>query len=208
MADGTHKPIGDVQLGDLVLATDPVTGTTANRPVTALIAGTGDKHLVRVTVDTDGTHGTATASVVGTDHHPFWVPALNQWVNATDLQVGQWLQTSTGAWAQITAIDRWTQNTHVNNLTIGDIHTYYVLAGSKPVLVHNANCRSVSGWTRHGAEQAEARGISEDMAKNTVRTGRPTPGNRQGTTKYTGQKVWVVLNNECRVVSCGWNGRR
>ena len=53
--------------------------------------------------------GTAVASVVATDAHPFWVPELAEWVDAIDLQVGQWLQTSAGTWAQITAVDRWTQ---------------------------------------------------------------------------------------------------
>jgi hypothetical protein len=40
---------------------------------------------------------------VATAHHPFWVPQLHRWVDATDLQSGQWLQTSAGTWVQITA---------------------------------------------------------------------------------------------------------
>ena len=138
-ADGSSKPIEKVELGDLVVATDPEGGKTAARAVTRLIAGQGDKNLVQVTVDSDGSHGGRTGTVVATDHHPFWVPRLHRWVDVTDLQAGQWLQTSAGTWVQITAVIRWAEHTRVHNLTIDDLHTYYVLAGNTPVLVHNVN---------------------------------------------------------------------
>lgn len=73
-----------------------------------------------------------------TDGHPFWVPELGTWVDATDLRSGEWLQTSAGTYVQITAVERWTSpGATVHNLTVGDTHTYYVVAGSVPVLVHN-----------------------------------------------------------------------
>jgi len=83
-------------------------------------------------------------------------------------------------------------------------HAYYMEAGAAPILVHNINCGEISYWRPHAADQATNRGISEDMANNAVRTGRQTPGNTAGTTKYSGRKVWVVLNDSCGVVSCGW----
>lgn len=52
MADGSTKRIEDVEVGDLVLATDPETGEAGGRMVLALIIGQGDKDLVEVTVDT------------------------------------------------------------------------------------------------------------------------------------------------------------
>ena len=103
----------------------------------ATILGRGDKNLVQITVDTDGAVGSADGVLIATDGHPFWVADLNQWVKATDLQVGQWLQTSSGTWVQTTAITRWTQGAQVHNLTIDDIHTYYVIVGTTPLLVHN-----------------------------------------------------------------------
>ncbi|MCI0383992.1 HINT domain-containing protein [Streptomyces sp. CNQ085] len=72
------------------------------------------------------------------DGDPFWVPALGEWVDAADLRQGQWLRTSAGALVQITAIKRWTQDTTVHNLTVADLHTYYVLAGQNSILVHNS----------------------------------------------------------------------
>jgi hypothetical protein len=140
MADGTRKPIKAVAIGDTVIATDPDTGETGPRAVTALIKGDGDKQLVDITLDTDGPTGTKTGTITATDGHPFWVPALHQWVNAGDLTAGQWLQTSAGTWVQITAVQHRTQTTSVYNLTVNDLHTYYVLAAGTAVLVHNSTC--------------------------------------------------------------------
>ncbi|GHE45309.1 hypothetical protein GCM10018785_13740 [Streptomyces longispororuber] len=137
MADGSTKSIRDVDIGDKVLATDPRTGRTKVRTVTAEIKGKGAKHLVKVTIDTDGKKGAKTASVTATDGHPFWVPELGKWLDATDLRPGQWLRTSAGTHVQITAVARWTQQAAVHNLTVADLHTYYVAAGATPVLVHN-----------------------------------------------------------------------
>ncbi|MGA3563507.1 ricin-type beta-trefoil lectin domain protein [Melissospora conviva] len=138
MADGSTKPIEDIKPGDKVIATDPETGETQVETVSAAITGDGVKHLVKVTIDTDGKHGDNTAEVTATDGHPFWVPELSDWIDATDLQPGQWLQTGAGTHVQITAIERWTvPRATVHNLTIANTHTYYVLAGKTSVLVHN-----------------------------------------------------------------------
>ncbi|SER77570.1 RHS repeat-associated core domain-containing protein [Streptomyces sp. yr375] len=137
MADGSQKSIEDIDIGDRVIATDPETGKTEVQTVTAEIKGKGTKHLVKVTIDTDGDKGPKTASVTATDGHPFWVPELREWIDATDLKPGERLRTSTGPLVQITAIQRWTQQSTVHNLTVSDLHTYYVLAGDTPVLVHN-----------------------------------------------------------------------
>lgn len=139
LADGTTKPIEDVKIGDEVLASDPETGETRAEKVTAEILGDGTKNLVKITVDTDGDPDTKAAEITATDGHPFWVPELGKWIDATDLRPGQWLRTSAGTHVQITAIKRWTANATVHNLTVANIHTYYVLAGATPVLVHNCN---------------------------------------------------------------------
>ncbi|WP_329082620.1 Hint domain-containing protein [Streptomyces niveus] len=96
LADGTAKSIKDVRVGDKVLATDPKTGKTYAKTVTAEIKGEGTKNLVKVTIDTDGKKSTKPSSITATDGHPFWVPALNECITATSLQPGQWLRTSAG----------------------------------------------------------------------------------------------------------------
>ncbi|MFI8187341.1 polymorphic toxin-type HINT domain-containing protein [Streptomyces sp. NPDC085946] len=140
MADGSHKAIKDVDIGDKVLATDPETGETTVETVTAEIKGHGLKHLVKVTIDVDGDKGTKTTSVTATDGHPFWVAELGEWIDATDLTSGEWLRTSAGTHVQITKVKRWTvASATVHNLTVSDLHTYYVVAGATPILVHNCN---------------------------------------------------------------------
>ncbi|MEU8249219.1 polymorphic toxin-type HINT domain-containing protein [Nonomuraea sp. NPDC048916] len=136
MADGTHKPIEEVMVGDEVLATDPETGETRAEPVTAIMTSKGDKHLVQISID----NGEAGSTVIATDHHPFWVPELRRWLHASDLAPGMWLRTSAGTHVQIKAIKRWATVQRVHNMTVADLHTYYVLAGKTSVLVHNSSC--------------------------------------------------------------------
>ncbi|MFG2044866.1 polymorphic toxin-type HINT domain-containing protein [Dactylosporangium sp. NPDC048998] len=142
MADGSTRPIDQIKPGDKVLATDPATGQTAAEPVTALIVGDGDKDLVDVSVtDTDGRDSTLTA----TDGHPFWVDADGSpatpggaWIDAKDLRVGQWLKTADGKLVRVAGTHAYRQHAHVYNLTVADLHTYYVVAGDDTsVLVHN-----------------------------------------------------------------------
>ncbi|MFC7303222.1 polymorphic toxin-type HINT domain-containing protein [Streptomyces monticola] len=150
MANGTTKDIEDVKIGDKVLASDPKTGKTTVKTVTAEIKGSGLKRLVEVTIDVDGKKGTDTATVTTTAGHPFWVPELGEWIDATDLKSGQWLRTSAGTQVFVTAIERRTQRAAVYNLTVAGLHTYYVLAGETPVLVHNAGECPTTGFP-HGA---------------------------------------------------------
>ncbi|MEU3064315.1 ricin-type beta-trefoil lectin domain protein [Streptomyces subrutilus] len=152
MADGSTKAIEQVKTGDQVVATDPGTGETRTETVTAEIKGEGLKHLVKVTIDTDGAAGSQTAEVTATDGHPFWVPELGEWIGATDLKPGQWLRTSAGTLVQITSIDRWsTEVATVHNLTVSDLHTYYVVAGATPALVHNCDDPQSAPGGKNGA---------------------------------------------------------
>ncbi|MFH8886285.1 polymorphic toxin-type HINT domain-containing protein [Streptomyces californicus] len=134
MADGTTKPIEDVRIGDEVIATDPATGETVARTVTAEITGEGLKDLVTLTLSVDGEAGRVTA----TDSHPFWIPALNRWIDAGDMTADEELRTSTDGTVRVTAVSRVQRPATVHNLTIAHLHTYYVLAGHTPLLVHNA----------------------------------------------------------------------
>ncbi|MFE2942546.1 LamG-like jellyroll fold domain-containing protein [Streptomyces sp. NPDC059255] len=144
MADGTRKPIEQVKTGDEVRATDPTTGRTSAQKVTATIEGKGLKKLVEITVDTDGAKGDATDTITATEGHSFWVPDLKKWQKAGELKPGQWLSTGAGSWVQVDAVQGWTQQAAVYNLSVDRAHTYYVLAGAKPVLVHNCD---ESKWT-------------------------------------------------------------
>jgi RHS repeat-associated protein len=137
MASGAVKAIEDVQLGDEVMATDPGHDTTANREVTNLIVGDGEKHLVKITVDTDGDAGHKTASVTATSNHPFWVEDKKAWVQAGDLRPGDLVRDADGAVHEVVKVHAWTQIRRVHNLTVDGLHTYYVVAGGLTILVHN-----------------------------------------------------------------------
>jgi RHS repeat-associated protein len=143
MADGTAKAIEDIQTGDKVLAEDPLTGERGAREVTYLIIGQGVKHLVDI--DVDG------KIITATDGHPFWVdddglPATSgkgtggRWVEAKDLAGGEKLLRADGTIATIRSVSMRTQTLRVHNLTVDELHTYFVLAGGRMVLVHNSNC--------------------------------------------------------------------
>ncbi|WP_265868013.1 ricin-type beta-trefoil lectin domain protein [Streptomyces sp. SKN60] len=176
MADGSAKPIEKVKAGDSVVATDPKTGETRVETVTAEIKGQGLKHLVKITIDTDGKAGSKTAQVTATDGHPFWVPELGKWIDATNLKSGEWLQTSSGTYVQIAAIQRWiAQDATVHNLTVSNTHTYYVLAGATPVLVHNC------GGARF---EVDSSGVASDLENPVTAT---VPYNRA--THYGGSQT-------------------
>ncbi|MCK2216279.1 DUF6531 domain-containing protein [Actinomadura sp. ATCC 31491] len=175
MADSSTKAIEDIKIGDRVVATDPASGRTEPKQVTALITGQGDKTLSEITLDIDGGHGDKTGIITATDRHPFWVPALSEWLGAGQLKPGMWLQTSSGTYVQVVAIRLWTSVRYVYNLTTEGLHTYYVLAGGAAVLVHNQNpdgCQPPLFVLRDG-EGSPAADIAKSRGGPTG--GRPVP---------------------------------
>ncbi|MGW5346990.1 ricin-type beta-trefoil lectin domain protein [Streptomyces sp. NPDC004050] len=180
LADGSTKPIEELEPSDKVLATDPETGETVAKDVTATILGEGEKNLVEVTV-TNGDTGTASEVINATDKHPFWVGDLAEWVDATDLQPGQWLRTSAGTHVQITAVKRYTaQHATVHNLTVADLHTYYVLAGVTPVLVHNCGGSNPA----HSTTCACATGSQPRLANGRMGSNPNPPASRMDRSQY------------------------
>ncbi|MFJ3794248.1 polymorphic toxin-type HINT domain-containing protein [Kitasatospora sp. NPDC090091] len=134
LGDGTTRPIETLHVGDQVTATDPVTGTTGPRTITDTIRTPDDRDFTELTIqDGDGLKGTITA----TDHHPFWVQSTRAWTDAAAVKLGDTLRTDTGATVQVASIRHWTGLEPAYNLTVDGLHTYYVLAGDTPLLVHN-----------------------------------------------------------------------
>ena len=136
MADGTEKSISKVKIGDKVLATDPETGQTEARPVTALIRHGGRHRMVELTF-ADG------SKITTTDHHSFWNATTRGFTDAIDLRAGEQLLTDTGRTLTIVGGHVHDRSLTAYNLQIDGIHTYY--AGSTPVLVHNS-CSGVPNF--------------------------------------------------------------
>ncbi|MDJ0383206.1 restriction endonuclease fold toxin-2 domain-containing protein [Streptomyces sp. G-G2] len=108
-----------------VMAFATVLGTSPDSSASALVADVGD-----VT-----THG---STLTTTYHHPFYDQTQSSFVDAQDLHPGDVLQTATGS-AQVTSVRLYHANATTYDLTINSLHTYYVVAGGVPILVHNIN---------------------------------------------------------------------
>ncbi|MER5748595.1 polymorphic toxin-type HINT domain-containing protein [Streptomyces sp. NPDC002088] len=148
MADGGSLPIEKVAAGDLVRATDPETGETAARRVTQqIVTQYDDKYLAALTIR--GPTGER-AELSATYEHPFWSTNLHAWVPAQDLRPGDSLRTDSGRTATVLANRAYTRATVTYSLTVAGLHSFYVLAGQTPVLVHNSECKVlVLGVTEH-----------------------------------------------------------
>lgn len=213
LADGSSKPIEEVQIGDEVAATDEKSGVTSAQPVVAQIVGEGQKKLVEVTLDTDGDKGEAAEKFTATDGHPFWVPALDTWVKATDLKAGEWLQSSTGTGVRVVEVRRWTEQKRVRNLTVASVHTYYVLAGATAVLSHNCGKQVYEPNPKHGsAAKGSSRGTNsaepsngQDALDNSVQV-KPTSPRRVGIDRTTGDEVILDRHDEARACGCTVKG--
>jgi hypothetical protein len=141
MADGTTKPLDQIQVGDRVEATDPQTGAKSAQTVTAVWIN-HDTDLMDVTVKT----ATGTSVVHATQHHLFWDQNRNTWTEADQLTSGDQLHTDNGQAATVTstvivpgAADMW-------DLTVQTTHDFYVVTtNTTAVLVHNCEMLGAGG---------------------------------------------------------------
>jgi RHS repeat-associated protein len=136
MAGGDLKAIGAIKNGDRAEAADPQTGKHKGpRTVTATHVH-HDNDLIDLTVQTSPGH---TSTIHTTAHHPFWDDTLHTWIDAGRLTPGHNLETATDHHpARVTAVHTHPGTADMYNLTVDQLHTYYVLAGATPVLVHNS----------------------------------------------------------------------
>ncbi|GLW35249.1 polymorphic toxin-type HINT domain-containing protein [Actinoplanes regularis] len=162
LANGSTKRIKDVKIGDEVVATDPETGETTTKKIVATFTN-DDTELTDVEVaDERGRISTLNT----TRHHPFWSPTDAHWIDAGDLEAGQSLLTQAGATVQVRKTTTYVGARVMHDLTVNDIHTYYVFAGNEPVLVHNCG-----GGEGDPAAKGGVYTLRDDEG-NVVRTGR------------------------------------
>ncbi|MFY1651162.1 LamG-like jellyroll fold domain-containing protein [Solwaraspora sp. WMMB762] len=183
MADGTTRPITDINIGDQVIATDPVSGTSLPKPVTQLHRNT-DRKLTDVRVRTSD--GTSTV-VETTPNHPFWDDNRQTWVNAGDLKPGARLRVAGRGEATVVSVQTRRDQREMRDLTVAHTHTYHVIAGDHAVLVHNIGGRKggygdacklfVPGPNAH--ESISARGPERDFTAQEIRDVNAI-GNKRG----------------------------
>jgi len=156
LADGKTKAIGKLKVGDKVEAADPTTGKEVGARTVQHVWINHDTDLLDLTVSTGHGH---TAVIHTTSNHPFWDNTTHTWVAAGKLKPGDQLNSTGNQHPTVIttkptpgAANRW-------NLTIQQLHTYYVLAGATPILVHNTDepdgC-SVVGKAMNMADKASS----------------------------------------------------
>ncbi|MFI9363125.1 polymorphic toxin-type HINT domain-containing protein [Kitasatospora sp. NPDC053057] len=147
MADGATKAIGDVTVGDRVQSADQDTAVDQGaRTVTATWVH-GDEDLLDVTVVGDDGQGT---DLHTTANHPFWDDTTRTWTPAAELRPGDTLVSADGHLVRIVGTRAVAGARAMHNLTVDQLHTYYVLAGTTPVLVHNTCGEGVATLHYHG----------------------------------------------------------
>ncbi|WP_435192926.1 polymorphic toxin-type HINT domain-containing protein [Streptomyces sp. NRRL F-5630] len=136
LENGETKKIVDLVPGDKVEAGDPNSGKHKGaRKVTATLIN-HDDDLVDVTTKTSSGKK---QTLHTTAHHPFWDDTHHAWLRADELTAGDHLNTSDDKHVKVYAVTVVPGAATMYNLTVDELHTYYVLAGTTPVLVHNCN---------------------------------------------------------------------
>ena len=134
MADGSSKPISKIKVGDQVEAADPRTGKFEGAREVTKVWLNHDSDLVDVTVDDRRGHVATLHTAAG---HLFWDATLGMWIDANDLMAGDPLAGPGVQGAHVDAVTPVTGPAERYNLTVADLHTYYVIAGDTTILVHN-----------------------------------------------------------------------
>ncbi|WP_406516078.1 polymorphic toxin-type HINT domain-containing protein [Streptomyces sp. NBC_00873] len=191
LSSGSTKAIEDVKVGEKILATDPETGKSESRTVLATITTNDDKDFTELLIGT--AHGDA--SIITTSHHPFWSPSKHAWIDAGDLKAGMRLRTDKGATPTIEATRPFRQRLVTRNLTVDGLHTYYVLAGATPVLVHTSNgsCGVAGISNLHGKSLADA---EQDVFGQGFSFTSETKSGYRRYDHPDGSQIWIRPNGE------------
>ncbi|UWZ34801.1 hypothetical protein Drose_26920 [Dactylosporangium roseum] len=191
MANGSTKAIEDVAVGDTVIATDPTTSETTTQSVTDL----------HVNLDTDLTDLTVmnevgeTQELKTTDRHPFWSDTAQNWVDAANLTPGDQLRTADHHTLVVLRVHSYIGAKTMRDLTVSNIHTYYVVAGNTPVLVHN--CDPVSIY------KAPGKGMTQKLLDDGF-TPDDFPGSGNG---YPDGRAYFGLGDEGKAIAQDYASR-
>ena len=121
-----EKPIGEVKVGDQVLAYDEASGTNGNYPVQAVLIN-DDPAEVFLSINGE--------TVETTPEHP-WYTEDRAWVNAGELRLGEHIHKADGSYGSVQSIKIVYKPKIMYNLTVEKAHTFFV--GQQQWLVHNS----------------------------------------------------------------------
>ncbi|MCF1512363.1 polymorphic toxin-type HINT domain-containing protein [Streptomyces glomeratus] len=140
MAKGKTKPIGELKTGDKVESADPATGKDKGSRAVQHVWVNHDDNLLDVAINT----GRGRTEVLHTtSNHPFYDTTTHTWTPAGNLKPGDRLASIRSQHPTVASVHATPGAANRYNLTVRQLHTYYVLAGGTPVLVHNSTCTSL-----------------------------------------------------------------
>ncbi|MEV5752124.1 LamG-like jellyroll fold domain-containing protein [Actinoallomurus sp. NPDC052308] len=185
MADGSSKPIGEIKVGDKVANAVPGDhGESEAHRVEKVIVTKTDHDFIDLTIATHDEHGRpgGVGKLTTTEHHPFYDITQAAFVDAAQLKPGDRLQEPGGHTAEVLDVRRYTAAATTYDLTINGLHTYYVLAGTTPVLVHNidlAQLNSCPGTkTTHYAQVSVLDAEGNVIHDYDIRSGEQQPAEK------------------------------
>jgi hypothetical protein len=149
MADGGTEPIQDVRTGDRIADAEPYSPLVQDDTVGATHVTTTDRDFVRLALAAP--QGGVVQVTAG---HLFYDRTTASWTQAAYLKPGDRLQTPGGGTATVASVRPYTTETATYNLSVDDVHTYYVLVGTTPVLVHNCSSDPVAKMSPAGRKSA------------------------------------------------------
>ncbi|MGW1916965.1 ricin-type beta-trefoil lectin domain protein [Streptomyces sp. NPDC002076] len=143
LAHGKTEAIASVKPGDKVEAADPHTGKHRGPRTVQHVWINHDHDLLDVAIRTRDGH---TATLHTTANHPFWDDTTHSWVPAGELHRGDALNTAGNGHVYVVTTHITPGTANRWNLTVQQLHTYYVVAGGVPILVHNTNAGCPTGY--------------------------------------------------------------
>jgi hypothetical protein len=192
MADGSMKAIEDVVVGDLVLSDDPTDDFPPNAQEVAQVHKTSTYRLFHIQVS-----GQGGGEVLSTGRHPFWTQ--RGWVAAEELVSADLLMDSAGMLSAIDSIAIESRDTPTFNLSVKNVHTYFVVAGKKPLLVHNVDPWDI--WfsqDNYGPKFSDGKPLTE-VAGEARALGHLPDGLKLNVMQVNNN--WVTLNNRTLAVA-------
>jgi hypothetical protein len=99
------------------------------------------------------------------------------WIAIGDLAAGEHLHSADGRSSVVTAVRHYSQMSPVYDLTVDDVHTYYVDAGTIAVLVHNCGPTGAAfpdrelPRTKHGEPQPDSSHPHTQLGQKSGRKG-------------------------------------
>lgn len=150
--------------------------------------------------------GEERGAIVATGSHPFWTQ--RGWVTAEELSTRDTLLDEGGRTVALRAIAAESRDAPTFNLSVEGTHTFFVLAGSTPVLVHNVDPWDIKyTQTSYGetfqngqwAHRSVVEAIAEAQAKGSLPAGLELRAMRMG------DGSWAALNNRTLAVARGAN---